>query len=127
MEMQQNKDTLAVGNKLVELCKSGDNMKAIDSLYSADIESQEAMSMPGMPDKVRGIDAIKKKNKEWDDNMEVHSMEVEGPFPLGDRFAVVYKFDATSKRDNKRMKAEEVAVYTVSKGKIVREEFFYKM
>lgn len=125
--MDTPRETLEVGKKLVEFCKNGENMKAIDQLYSPEIESLEAMSMPGMPDTMRGLDAIRKKNNEWDEAMEVHSMDVEGPFPFGDRFAVHYKFDATNKRDNKRMKGDEVALYTVRNGKIVKEEFFYSM
>ena len=127
MDMQKNQETMEVGKKLVGLCKKGENMKAIDSLYSPDIESHEAVSMPGMPDKVRGLDAIRKKNRDWDENMQVNSSQVEGPFPFGDRFAVHYKYDVTNKRDGKSMKMEEVALYTVRDGKIVKEEFFYTM
>ncbi len=119
--------TMSVGKKLVELCKKGDNMKAIEELYSPDIESHEAMEMPGMPAKMRGLEAIRRKNKDFDEQMEMHGIEVEGPFPFGDRFAVHYKMDATEKKTNKRIKMEEVALYTVRDGKIIKEEFFYTM
>lgn len=125
--METSKDTFNIGKKLVDYCKSGNNMKAVDELYDKNIQSHEAASMPGMPDRMEGIDAIRKKNTEWDKSMEVHSMEVEGPFPMGDRFAVHFKYDATEKKSNKRMKMEEVALYTVRDGKIVKEEFFYSM
>ncbi|ASD65505.1 nuclear transport factor 2 family protein [Bdellovibrio bacteriovorus] len=65
--------------------------------------------------------------KDFDEQMEMHGIEVEGPFPFGDRFAVHYKMDATEKKTNKRIKMEEVALYTVKDGKIVKEEFFYRM
>lgn len=125
--MEVSQETLNVGKRLVELCQKGENVKAVDQLYAQDAESLEAVSMPGMPDKVRGIEAIRRKNKEWEAGMEVHSMEVEGPFPFGDRFAVVYKIDASDKKTKERMKMEEVALYTVRSGKIIREEFFYSM
>lgn len=125
MEMQ--KDTLEVGKKLVDYCKSNQVLKAVQELYSEDIISQEAMESPGMPSQVKGLEAIKKKNKQWEDSMEVHSSQVDGPFPLGDRFAVHFKYDTTDKKTNKRWQMEEVALYTVKNGKIIKEEFFYTM
>jgi hypothetical protein len=56
---------------------------------------------------------------------EVHSANVTGPWPHGDRFIVGFQYDVTNKPSGKRMKLDEVGLYTVSKGKIVREEFFY--
>lgn len=128
METQiPSKESLDVGQKLVEFCKKGDYVKAVENLYSPEIESVEAMAMPGMPDKVKGLEAIRRKNKEWEDTMDVHSAQVEGPYPLGDRFAVRFKYDATDKKSNQRMQMDEVAVYTVKEGKIIKEEFFYTM
>lgn len=125
--MEPSAETLSIGKKLVELCKKGENVKAVEQLYSPEAESLEAMSMPGMPDKLKGLDAIRKKNIEWDQSMEVHAMDVEGPFPMGERFAVYYNVDATDRKNKQRMKMKEVGLYTVRNGKIVKEEFFYTM
>jgi ketosteroid isomerase-like protein len=125
--METSKEVLKIGQKLVDYCKRGESSKAIEELYGKDIESQEAMSAAGMPDHMRGIDAIRRKNKEWEDTMEVHSVQVDGPFPLGERFAVHFKYDTTDKNTQKKMEMEEVALYTVKDGKIVKEEFFYTM
>ncbi|WP_347358679.1 nuclear transport factor 2 family protein [Bdellovibrio sp.] len=125
--METQSEALKVGQTLVELCKKGENLRAVDQLYSDRIESHEAVSMPGMPEGVNGIEAIRKKNREWDETMNVHSMEVDGPFPCGDRFAVYFKIDATDKKTQKRMKMNEVGLYTVHNGKIIKEEFFYAM
>ncbi|HXI12256.1 MAG TPA: nuclear transport factor 2 family protein [Thermoanaerobaculia bacterium] len=122
-------DTKQIGEKLVELCRVGKNMEAIDSLYSKDIVSIEAMSMPEMPREMRGIDQIREKNKWWVENNEVHGVSVEGPFPNEDRFIVKYNLDITAKvgpMAGKRMKMDEVGLYTVKEGKVVREEFFYE-
>ena len=122
-------DTKQIGEKLVELCRAGKNMEAIDSLYSKDIVSIEAMSMPEMPREMRGIDQIREKNKWWVENNEVHGVSVEGPFPNEDRFIVKYNLDTTAKvgpMAGKRMKMDEVGLYTVKDGKVVREEFFYE-
>ena len=116
---------LEIGKKLVELCQKGQNLTAIETLYSPNIVSVEARDMPGMPAEMRGMEAIVGKNKWWLDNHEVHSASCEGPFPHGNRFAVRFNYDVTNKPAQKRMKMDEVALYTVENDKIVREEFFY--
>lgn len=123
-------NTNEIGQKLVSLCQKGKNLEALDSLYRPDAESVEAMSMSEMPARIKGVDAIKKKNEWWFANNEVHEGTVKGPFPNGDRFAVIYTFDVTPKTGpmaGKRMKMEEVGLYSVEGGKIAREEFFYSM
>ena len=125
--MEPNKDVLEVGKKLVDYCKRNEVSKAVQELYSESIESEEAMGTPEMPSHMSGIDAIKKKNKQWEDTMEVLKAEVNGPFPMGDRFAVHFNYDAKEKKTGKQMKMEEVALYTVKDGKIIKEEFFYTM
>src|SRR5436190_23253131 len=119
-------DTKQVGEKLVGLCREGKNMEAIDALYGSDVVSVEPMSGPDMPAETRGIDAIRGKNQWWFDNHEIHSSSAEGPFPHGDRFAVKYHYDATAKAGpaaGQRFSMDEMALYTVKDGKIVREEF----
>ena len=49
---------LEVGKKLVELCQKGQNLTAIETLYSSNIVSVEAMDMPGMPAEMRGMEAV---------------------------------------------------------------------
>lgn len=123
-------DTLTVGKKLVELCRQGKNMEAVDSLYSPQIVSIEAAGGPSMPARIEGIDAIKGKNDWWEKNHEVHHAEAEGPWPNGDRFIVRFKYDVTAKAGpmaGKRMTLDETALYTVKDGKITQEEFFYDM
>jgi hypothetical protein len=43
-----------------------------------------------------------------------------GPFPHGDKFTVFFKYEMTPKMTGKKMTMEEVAIYYVNKGKIVR-------
>jgi ketosteroid isomerase-like protein len=118
-------DTMEIGKQLVSFCQKGENLKAIENLYSPEIVSVEAMSMPGMPAEMHGTKAIKEKNQWWMENNTVNSSDVKGPFPMGDRFAVVFNYDITNKKTNERTKMEEVALYTTKNGKIVKEEFFY--
>ncbi|HVT04937.1 MAG TPA: nuclear transport factor 2 family protein [Thermoanaerobaculia bacterium] len=122
-------DIKQVGDKLVELCKQGKHLEAIDAIYDKNIVSVEAMSGgPDMPAEMHGIDAIRGKNEWWLANHEVHSGDAKGPYVNGDRFAVDFNFDITPKvgpMEGKRHTMQEVALYTVKDGKIVREEFFY--
>ena len=118
--------TLEVGKKLVELCKQGKNQEATETLYAPDIVSVEAAPMANLPAEARGREAVFAKGKWWSDNHTVHSATTEGPYPHGsDRFAVRFSYDVTNKPNNKRFKMDEIAVFTVKDGKIVREEFFY--
>jgi ketosteroid isomerase-like protein len=119
--------TAAVAEELVSFCKAGRNMDAINTLYSPDIVSVESMGNQTMPREMKGIDAIRGKNQWWAENNEIHSAEVEGPFVgNGDKFAVYYNYDATFKPTGKRNNMEEMALYTVKDGKVVREQFFYR-
>ena len=117
--------TMELGRKLVELCRQGQNLQAIETLYSPDIVSVEAAGMPGMPAEMQGRDAILGKNKWWVENHDIHSASCDGPYPHGDRFIVNFKYDITNKPSGKRMQMEEAALFTVRDGKIGREEFFY--
>ncbi len=122
-------DAMAVGERLVSLCREGKNMDAINELYADDVVSVEAMEPPAGGDRTsQGIDAIRGKNQWWNENHEVHDASVRGPYPHGDdRFCALYEYEVTFKPAGQRFKMEEVAHYTVKDGKVVREEFFYTM
>ncbi len=123
-------DALAVGKKLVELCRQGKNGEAMETLYSPKVVSIEAQGGPSTPARIEGIEAVKGKSEWWEKNHEVHSGEAHGPWPHGDRFIVRFKYDVTAKSGpmaGKRMTLDEAALYTVKDGKIVQEEFFYDM
>jgi ketosteroid isomerase-like protein len=122
--------TFETGKKLVELCKAGKHLEAIDKLYAPNIVSLEVHGTPEMPARMEGIAAIRKKGEWWEKNHEVHGGDVEGPWPHGDKFIVRFSYDVTPKSGpmkGKRMKMDEAALYTVKDGKVVQEEFFYHM
>lgn len=120
-------NTLELGKRLVELCRAGKNREAQDTLYSPDIVSVEAGAPPGQSPETRGIAAVIAKGTAWAVAHEVHGAKAEGPFPHGDRFAVVFDYDVTRRADGQRLRMHEVALFTVANGKITREEFFYAM
>lgn len=118
--------TNEIGQKLVELCKAGKNAEAMQTLYATDIVSVEAVPRPGHPAETTGLEACLAKGKAFAEDAEVHSAKVEGPFPNGDRFAVIFDYDMTRRSlGGKRFRSHEVALYTVKNDKIIREEFFY--
>jgi SnoaL-like protein len=121
-------DALAVGKKLVELCRQGKNKEAVETLYSHHIVSVEPAGGPDMPARMEGIEAIKGKTDWWEANHTVHSAEVDGPYPHGDRFIVRFKYDVTAKAGpmaGKRFTMDEAGLYKVKDGKVTDEEFFY--
>lgn len=117
-----------IGKELVALCRQKKNMEAIERFYSPTVESVEAEAMmPNMGKVQKGIEAIKAKNRQWFENTQVHSVQVEGPFPNGDQFIVHFTYDVTPKQSGKRMTMSEMGLYTVRDEKIVKEAFFYSM
>ena len=116
-------NTEEVAKKLVEFCRKGEWMKAIDDLYAKDIVSVEAQAMENMPAEMRGIDQVGGKTEWWEKQMEVHSAKVTGPFVARDTFVVQFDVDVTDKASKKRMQMSEVGIYTVKDGKVAREEF----
>jgi hypothetical protein len=115
--------TEEVATKLVEYCRKGDWMKAVDDLYAKDIVSVEARTMENMPAEMRGIDQVRGKTEWWEKNMEVHSAKVTGPFVARDTFVVHFDIDVTEKASKKRTQMSEVGIYTAKDGKVAREEF----
>jgi ketosteroid isomerase-like protein len=120
-------NTMEIGHQLVQLCKHGKNIEALNTLFADDAVSIEAVAPPGGQQEVKGLAAIKAKGEWWINNHEVHSASVTGPWPNGDRFVVGFAYDVTNKPSGKRMKMDEVGLYSVRNGKIIREEFFYDM
>ncbi len=119
-------NTQAIANQLVAFCKQGQTKEA-KSLYADDAVSVEAGGPPGASREAVGLDAIEQKETWWFENHEVHSLTVTGPWPHGDRFVVGFQIDVTPKSTGQRMQMDEMGLYTVKDGKIVREEFFYTM
>jgi ketosteroid isomerase-like protein len=120
-------NTMDIANKMVELCRQGKNMEALNTLFADDVVSVEAGAAPGMEREARGLAAVKAKGEWWLANHEVHSAVLTGPWPHDDRFIVGFQYDVTNKPSGQRMKLDEVGLYEIRNGKIVREEFFYHM
>ena len=117
--------TQNVAQRYVELCKAGRFQECFDELFAKDAVSVEAVAPPGGERTTTGLEAVQAKSKQWANDHVVHQVEVSGPFLNGDRFAVRFLFDVTNKPSGKRLKMEEIGLFSVNNDKITREEFFY--
>lgn len=118
--------TAELASEFVALCRQRRFLDAVDQFYADDMVSVEAMDYQGMGREMLGKEGIRSKNHLWlDVDNDVHSFSVTGPFVSPERFAVKYEFDWTRKNSGERVFLDEMAVYTVTNGKISREEFLY--
>ncbi len=114
-----------IAEELVAGCRENRTRANLDKLYAADAVSVEAADMGGGREAV-GLDAIKSKHDWWDNSMEMLDGDITGPMLHGDdRFAVIFRVKAREKATGNISEMEEVAVYHIADGRIVREEFFY--
>ncbi len=72
-----------------------------------------------------GRDAVTAKCDEWLAANTIHGCSCEGPYAGSTCFAVKFRIDKTDNSTGRREVMEEVAIYTVQDGKVVREEFCY--
>ena len=119
--------TMEIAKKLVDLCRQGKNADSLSTLFAEAAVSVEPAAPPGMEREARGLAAIKAKSEWWRANHEIHSASVSGPWPHDDMFIVGFQYDVTNKPSGTRMKMDEVGLFHVKDGKIIREEFFYDM
>ncbi|HEV8507682.1 MAG TPA: nuclear transport factor 2 family protein [Chitinophagaceae bacterium] len=116
--------TKDVANRLYELFQENKWMEAQQELFSKDAESIEPKDSPGLQS-VKGIDAIRKKGEDFNNMVEeVHGGWVSEPVVAGKYIAVAMGMDCTYKGMG-RQKMDEIALYEVKDGKIVKEQFFY--
>jgi hypothetical protein len=115
---------LDVGKSLVELARSGRGTEVERKWWSPGVVSIEGL---GISMEWVGSKAAHQKGVDWEADHVVHGVEIAGPFVGASGFAVHYKMDIETKSTGQREKMEEVGVYTVQNGKIVREEFMYRV
>ena len=113
-----------IANRLTDLCRQGQYETAQRELYSKDAESFEPAGSPGLQT-AKGLDAIIEKGHQFMSSVEaVHSSTVSDPIIAGNTFAVAAILDLTLKGIG-RVPMEELAVYEVKDGKVIKEQFFY--
>lgn len=124
MIAEQTMTTSEVAARFNELAKEGNWDKVQDELYADNAVSIEPSQSPGLQS-VEGIAAIKQKAKSFNETVEeMHGGYSSEPIVAGNHFSVAMGMDATMKGMG-RTKMDEIAVYQVKDGKIVKEQFFY--
>jgi hypothetical protein len=116
--------TQQIANRLVELCRIGQNDAAMQELYAADIVSIEPANAAGNHI-TKGIENARKKGEElWKSIKEMHSATISEPLVAGNFFSVAMQMDVTF-QNGFRVNMEEICLYKVANGKIVEEQFFF--
>jgi SnoaL-like domain len=116
--------TQEVANRFNELAQTGQWDKIQDELYAENATSIEPAHAQGMQS-VEGLPAIKEKGKQFQSAVEeMHGGYSNAPTVAGNHFSVAMGMDITMKGMG-RMNMEEIAVYEVKEGKIVKEQFFF--
>lgn len=111
-----------IGADLIAMFNRGQFKEIEETYWSPDIESVEGV---GVAMAWRGRKAVDAKNAWWMSDHVLHGASAEGPFIGATGFAVKFRMDVETKSTGQRQTMDEVGVYTVEKGKIVREEFMY--
>lgn len=113
--------TQQVADRLVSLCREGKVLEAGNELYADNIESVEPAH--SMSPSASGKAAVQEKGKQFGMSIEErHGGSFSDPLVAGNFFGVTMMLDATFKGGN-RMTFNELCVYEVKDGKIVREQF----
>jgi len=124
MIAEKTMTTAEVAEKFNQLSKEGKWEKIQDELFAENAVSIEPPNSPGMQS-VEGLAAIKQKGKMFNEMVEeMHGGYSTDPVVAGNHFSVGMGMDVTMKGQG-RTKMDEIALYEVKDGKIVKEQFFY--
>ena len=113
--------TQEIANRLVELCRKGEYETCYQELYNPAIVSTENDGSS-----VTGFDGIAKKGKEWNDSIEEFlGSSVGEPIVAGNFFSLPMSMNVKFKGAPAAVNFEEICVYEVKGGKVIKEQFFY--
>ena len=116
--------TTDIANRFHELAQMGQWDDIQNEMFADNAVSIEPAHSPGLKT-AEGIKAIKEKGNQFGEMVEeMHGGYSNEPIVAGNHFALAMGMDVTMKGQG-RMKMDEIAVYEVKDGKIVKEQFFY--
>ena len=111
-----------IGADLVAMFNRGEMTEIERKWHSPNLVSVEGI---GVAMAWTGQKAVREKNEWWMSTHRLHAASAEGPYVGASGFAVKFAMDVEDITSNTRSLMEEIGVYTVENGKIVREEFMY--
>ncbi len=117
--------TQEIANRLVELCRKGEYGTVYQELYSPQCISIEPKG--AQVEVCNGLEEMAAKGKAWNESMEeFHGSDIGDPIVAGNHICMTMMMDATFKGIG-RQRMDELCVYEVQDGKIVKEQFFYNL
>lgn len=114
----------SLADQYVALMRAG-RLDALDALMSPDLVRVAPMETGGEPVERRGMAEVVENADRLLADVEIHAVDVDGPFLATGRFAVRFRFDQTHTPTGARTSTTKLSLYTVADGRIVREEVFY--
>ena len=115
--------TQEIANKLVASCRKGEFETVYQELYSPDCISIEPKG--SRFELCKGLEEIAAKGKAWNESMEeFHGATIGDPIVAGNHICMTMMMDATFKGIG-REQMDELCLYEVKDGKIIKEQFFY--
>ena len=116
--------TQEVADRFYELSQQGNFKQVQEELYADNAVSIEPANIPGLQS-AEGLEAIKQKGERFNSMVEeMHGGYTKEPVVAGNHFSVAMGLDVTMKGAS-RTQMDEIAVYEVKDGKIVKEQFFF--
>ena len=113
-----------VANRLVELCRENKMQEAIHELYSPEIVSIEPEGSPTPV--MRGFEGMQKKGEEWSKTVtNMNSFSVSDPIVAENFFTIGMYMNVDMADGSKGVQMDELCIYEVRDGKIIKEEFRY--
>ena len=116
-----------VAEKFMQLCGEGKHFDFMRGFYAP-----EMVSVEGDGKEYVGKEPVIRKSEVFQGNNTIHTQDLRGPFFCGDadassgRFGVYTAIEFSPKAGGgKRVRHEEVGLYTVKNDAVTREEFFY--
>jgi len=119
--------TQEIAARYKELASQWKPTEIQDTLYDENVVCQEPEKAAAMGFAVitNGLEAVKAKGTGRRATIEtMHSYTCSEPIVAGEFFSVVLKQDVTFK-DKPRITLEEIGIFHVKNGKIIKEQFFY--
>ncbi len=111
-----------IARDIVAMFNAGQMKEIEDKYWSPNVVSVEGENVAMA---WHGRRAVEEKNAGWMATHRMHGASAEGPFVGASGFSIKFAMDVEDTTNGTRILMEEVGVYQVQNGKIVREEFMY--